>query len=215
MSNALSRYLKDFGAEPVAPAVVMPSMPFDDEPNFAEILDVAPPPPPVDIEALQRESYAEGHEAATKTLTEAHEAELDALREAHKKEILALQTEFFAASGEKIAQHLQQVSSVLGQAVSAGVANMLAPVMTEALTEMAIVELADLVTAAMLEGDVGQITVSGPRELFDSLVSKLGESGELLSHIEAEDIDLTVSIGDSVLVTRMSAWTDGVRKVLE
>jgi hypothetical protein len=213
MTNALSRYLKDFGAEQAAAAVVMPEIIHEDEPDFAEILE--PSAPPVDIEAVKREAYAEGHEAATQALNEAHEIELEALRTAHREEIEALQSEFQTSAGERIAEHLQQVSTALGQAVSSSVAAMLAPVMTEALTDIAIAELAELVTAAILEGDVGQISVTGPRALFDTLVSKLGESGELLAHVEADDIDLSVAIGESVLVTRISAWTDGVRKVLE
>lgn len=213
MSSALSRYLKDFGAEPVQPAVIMPSMSFDDEPSFMDIVEEAPPP--VDIEVLRREAYEEGHAAATSALTEAHETELTATRAMHKQEIESLQSEFHVAAGEKIAEQLRQISASIAQAVSSGVASMLAPVMTEALTEIAIAELAELLTAAIIEGAAGPITVTGPLPLFESLVSKLDEgNSELLSHVDAEDVDLSVTIGDSVLVTRISAWADGVRKVL-
>lgn len=212
MSSALSRALKDFGAEPAAPPVIMPSMSFDDEPSFDDFAE--PPPPPIDIDAVRSEAYAEGHAEATRALEEAHETELTAMRAMHKQEMEALQSEFHVAAGERIASDLQQISTSIGQAVSTAVANMLAPVMTEALTEMAIAELAELLAAAMLEGEAGSIVVTGPRALFDSLTAKLGENEALLSHVEAEDVDLSVTIGDSVLVTRMSAWADGVRKVL-
>jgi len=36
----------------------------------------------------------------------------------------------------------------------------------------------------------------------------------MLRHVEMTDIDLSVTIGDNVIVTRMSAWADSLRKVL-
>jgi hypothetical protein len=33
-------------------------------------------------------------------------------------------------------------------------------------------------------------------------------------HVETADVDLTVEFGDAILVTRIAAWSDTVRKVL-
>jgi hypothetical protein len=110
---------------------------------------------------------------------------------------------------------MKTIAAMIGQAISTETANLLAPVMTESLTAGAVADLAELVKAAILDGAVGPITVSGPRDLFDSLAAHLAEHDELLQHIEAQDVDLTVTIEESVLVTRMSAWADSLRKVLE
>lgn len=210
MSMALSRYLRDFSAEP-PPSAAIPDASFDEMPLFPE----TPAAPPVDIEAERREAYALGHEAATQELQQSHQAELAAVMEAHRHELDALRAQFEEQAAERVAAGLTQIATLTAQAVSTEAALALAPIMTEALTVKAVHDLADLVTTAMLDGTAAQVTVSGPRALFEILQARLGEHGALLRHVEATDVDLTVTIGDSVLVTRMSAWAGSLRKILE
>lgn len=211
MSPSLSRYLKDFSAEQAPPPPVIPPISFAEEPIFADI----PAEPPVDVEAERREAYAEGQEAATLELGEKHRAELEAIEATHREELEALEAKYKVEMAEQIAEKLKAIAAALGDAVSVETAKALSPIMTEELIERAVADLATLVTVAILDGEAGPITVSGPRDLFDNLSEHLGEHAELLRHVEAEDVDLTVTIGESVLVTRMSAWADSLRKVLE
>jgi hypothetical protein len=209
MSLTLSRYLKDFGAEP--PPAALPEISFEESTAFPEI----PMEPPVDIEAERREAYAQGHEAATQELSQKHEVELKSIIDAHREATEALRAHYEELAAQSIAVGMMQIATMLGQAVSAETAGVLAPVMTEALTAKAVGDLAELVTAAILDGAAGPITVSGPRHLFEVLQARLGENGSSLRFIEAQDVDLTVSIGESVLVTRMSAWAGSLREILK
>jgi hypothetical protein len=213
MSPALSRYLKDFSAEmpPVAPPPVMPDMSFMDEPVFADI----PEAPVVDVEAERREAYAEGHEAATQDLQEKHQAEIEALNAAHRAELDAIHARYAGEIAERVSANIREIAGTLGEAVGTETARALSPILTENLTARAIEDLSALITAAILDGSAGPVVVSGPRNLFDRLSDHLGEHAELLRHVEAQDIDLTVTMGEGVLVTRMSAWADSLRKVLE
>ncbi|TXI07602.1 MAG: hypothetical protein E6Q76_08290 [Rhizobium sp.] len=210
MSLALSRYLKDFSAEQAPPPQV-------EDMGFAEPVDFleTPAEPPVDIEAERRAAYAEGHEAATQDLTQKHQAELDAMAESFRAEMESLRIRYEEQAAEKIAADMTRIATLLGQAISAEAASILAPVMTETLTARAVADLADLIKAAILDGGVGPISVSGPRHLFETLHAQLGEDGSLLRHIEAQDVDLTVTIGESVLVTRMSAWAASLKEILK
>lgn len=211
MSRTLSRYLKDFGAEPAPAAAILPSMPFEDTMDYAEMAEA---PVLVDVAAERREAYAEGHEAATLSLTEAHQAELEAVRAAYQAELEALKEKFETQSIARIASDLQHIATTIGLSVSSEAAKALSPIMTEALTTNAIDELATLVSASILDGATGPITVSGRRIMFDRLAAKADPDGRLLVLVEADDIDLSVTIDDSVLVTRMSAWADSLREVL-
>ncbi len=212
MSPSLSRYLKDFSAEPPpSPAPAVADMSFVDEPAFPDLPEV----PAIDLEAERRKAYAEGHEAATRELLEKHGAEMEAAAAAHAAELEALRTKYELEAAERIAARMRDIAAALGQSISAATAEALAPVMTRTLTDKAIEDLAALVTAAILDGEAGQITVSGPRDLFDSLAGHLADHADLLRHVEAQDVDLTVTIGESVLVTRMSAWADSLRGILE
>jgi len=210
VSLTLSRYLKDFGAEQVPPPHVE-DMVFAEPMEFAEI----PGEPPVDVEAERRAAYAEGHEAATQELTQKHQAELDAMAESFRAETDALRMHYEEQAAEKIAADMNRIAAMLGQAISTAAAAILAPIMTETLTTRAVGDLAELVKTSILDGSVGPISVSGPRHLFEVLHSRLGDDGALLRHVEAEDVDLTVTIGESVLVTRMSAWAASLKEILK
>lgn len=210
MSPMLSRYLKDFGTElPLSSG--LPDVAFEEASSFLD----APEEPPVDIEAERRDAYAQGHEAATQELTGRHRAELEAMAEAHRREIAALRAQYEEHAAEKIATGMTEIATLLGQVVSTQAADALAPIMTEALSAGAVADLAEMVASAVLEGDVGSVTVSGPRHLFELLEARLRDSDALLRHVEADDVDLTVTIGESVLVTRMSAWAASLREILK
>ena len=210
MSLTLSRYLKDFSAEQ-APVSAISDMVFAEPAEFSE--NVAEPL--VDIEAERRAGYAEGHEAAAQELSQKHQAELDAMTESFRAETDALRARYEEQAAERIAADMTRIATMLGQAISADVAAVLAPIMTETLTTKAVADLADLVRLAILDGSVGSISVSGPHHLFEALQANLGEEGALLRHIEVPDVDLTVTIGESVLVTRMSAWAASLREILK
>ncbi len=210
MSLALSRYLKDFSAEQAPP-------PPAEDAAFAEMMEFPESPiePPVDIEAERRAAYAEGHEAATRELSQKHQAELDAVAGSHQAEMEALRIRYEEQAAEKIAAGLTGMATMLGQAISAETAAILAPIMTETLTAKAVADLADLVRSAILNGSAGSISVSGPHHLFEALRAHIGDDDALLRHVETEDVDLTVTIGESVLVTRMSAWAASLKEILK
>lgn len=208
MSAALSRYLKDFGAVPPPEPIIAEPMP-DIMPAFAEIPEV----PLIDIEALRQTAFDEGKAAAEAELTATCQAALDAAAATHQEEIEKQRVLYETEAAERIAASLRQIAAELAEAISAETAAALAPVMTEVMTAKAITELAALVEASILDGAAGPITVSGPRDLFENLTARLGEKAAALTHVDATDVDLSVTIGESVLVTRMSAWADGLRKV--
>ncbi|MFK0163000.1 hypothetical protein [Rhizobium sp. NPDC090279] len=210
MSLTLSRYLKDFSAEQVSPPHVE-DMAFAEPAEFVD----GPMEPPVDVEAERRAAYAQGHEAATQELSQTHQAELDAVNESFRAEMDALRIRYEEQAAEKIAADMSRIATMLGQAISTEAAAILAPIMTETLTTKAVADLAELVRAAILDGSAGPISVSGPRHLFEALHSHLGDDGALLRHVEAQDVDLTVTIGESVLVTRMSAWAASLKEILK
>jgi hypothetical protein len=212
MSIMLSRYLKDFG-EPESPAPIIDVGGFPGE-DISSFIDM-PQEPEVDVEAERREAHSEGYAAATVELTERYELEAQAKAEAHLHEIEELKLRYEVEAAAVIASRLQDIAEEVARLVSSAAAAAIAPVMTEALTEKAVLDLAVLVREAILEGDAGQVVVRGPASLFKILQTELGEHAASVRHHETDDIDLSVEIGESVLVTRMSAWAASLKKVLE
>ncbi|MEZ2132984.1 MULTISPECIES: hypothetical protein [unclassified Sinorhizobium] len=212
MSAMLARYLKDFGE--TKPEISTPSPEIFEEDGAFDFGDISEDPP-VDIEAERREAYAQGHAAAVEELSQKHQTEIEELTSAHRREIEALSRKYETDTAALIAAKVREIASAVADTVSSQAAEAIAPVLTEALTETAVANLARLIEEAVLEGSAGPITVRGPRSLFDLLIGQLGEDAGLLRHIEADDLDLSVDIGDAALVTRISAWAVSLRKVLE
>jgi hypothetical protein len=211
MSAVLSRYLKDFGAEALPPSPATTEPRFDDMPAFEAKLEVLPV---ADIEAERQDAYEQGREETRLALALEYQARLNEIAADHERELEELRTTFQEAAASRITAGLQQICATLAEAISAETAAVLAPVMTEAVSGKAIADLATLVRTAILDGGAGLITVSGPCELFKKPSASLGEDAAILRHVEIPDVDLTVTLGEGVLVTRLSAWADGLRKVL-
>lgn len=209
MSITLSRYLKDFGEpEPSAPIIDMDDFASD---GFAEI----PSEPAIDVEAERRDAYAQGHAAATADLIETYEREARTLAETHARQLEELKLRYEVEAAAIIASRIRDIAEEVAQMVSAAAAVAIAPVMTEALAARAAENLAVLLRDAILEGAAGPIVVKGPARLFEVLKAELGEHAEAVRHFETDDIDLAVEFGESVIVTRMSAWATSLKKVLE
>lgn len=212
MSIALSRYLKDFGeTNPVAPIVDIDDFAGDGLPGFAEGVQE----PEIDIEAERRSAYSEGYAAAIVELTEEHERETRAAALNHQREIEELKLRYEVEAAAVIASRLRDIAEEVANLVSAGTAAAIAPVMTQVLADKATTSLAAQLREALMEGVAGPVVVRGPARLFDLLKQELGEHAGSIRHLEADDIDLAVELGDSVLVTRISEWAASLKKVLE
>lgn len=213
MTASIARYLKDFGEPPPAPV-------FDAEPAGFDlghdIFDIADPlEVPLDLEAERAAARAEGHAAAEEEAGLRWGEERETLLRAHAEEIAALRQKHEDEMADIVAQKLAEASLLIAEAVSTQTAQILAPLVEEALVDKAVSEMAALIRAAVAEGDLGAVVVHGPARLFGRLAAAFGEEGaSLLRHVEAADLDITVDLGDSALVTRMSAWSARLRKVL-
>ncbi|MBB4227657.1 hypothetical protein [Rhizobium mongolense] len=212
MSAMLSRYLKDFGeTKPAAPVV--------DTDNFADHVFAGfpdiPEEPAVDVKAERREAYGDGYAAATAELTERYELEAQTVALVHQREIEELTARYEEETAAVIARRLDEIAAEVANLVSAATAKAIAPMLTEALAVQAVSSLAALLREAILDGAAGSMTVKGPARLFELLKAEIGERPDLLRHHESDDADLSVEVGDSVLVTRISAWSASLKKVLE
>lgn len=210
MTAALARYLKDFG-EPAAPEPVVEMTTFDDD----MFVNALPEPEPIDPEEVRREAYAEGHEAATQELQAQHAAEMEAAVAAHREELEGLRQAYEAQAAALIAARINEISLTISEAISEQTAEILAPILSEALAANAVRAMAEMVRQAILDGAAATIVVRGPGQLFDILKTELGEDAALLRHVETQDLDLTAEVAGTVLVTRISAWAASLKKVLE
>lgn len=216
MSASIARYLKDFGEPQPAPAMLTPEFHIGGLGAMSDDFDfpAVEPEPAIDLEAERAEAHAEGFEAARAQAEEKWTAERQALEAAHAAELADLRARLEAQAAEKIEAGLNTIAGKLAAVIGEQTAAALVPFLDVSLADKAVDELADLIRKAMFDGDIGTITVSGPGEMFEKLKAALGSDAPVLRHVEADDLDLSVDIDGSVLVTRLSAWAASLRKVL-
>jgi hypothetical protein len=207
----LSRYLKDFGEpSPSAPIIDVDDFAAETASAFADL----PQEPKIDVDAERREAYSEGVAAATVELTEKYEGEAQVAAEAHVRELEELKLRYEIEAAAVIASRIRDMAEEIATLVSEVTAAAITPIMTEALAKKATENLAVLLREAILDG-AAPIVVRGPAKLFDILRDELGEHAALVRHHEADDVDLAAEIGETVLVTRISAWAASLKKVSE
>ncbi|MCA1403802.1 hypothetical protein I6F26_04190 [Ensifer sp. IC3342] len=216
MSAQLSRYLKDFSAPKIELSRMPPKYFPDVDTDFpgTDRPGARPAMPEIDIDAERRDAFAQGRAEASAELVFEHEREIAELKARHAEEMEALtrhlEDEFAGRLANKVAEMTDRLALGLGDQT----ARVLAPVMEEALLKRAIEDLAQMVRQGLGAGEGCVITVKGPLTLFEALKRHMPDHTTLFRHIETNDIDLAVEMGDAVLVTRMAAWSDTVRKVL-
>ena len=220
MTASISRYLTDFSAPKVNLSLMPPkyfSDPDDGETSpglFAMHNQPLAAEPLIDIEAERAEAFDEGRQAAeaelsvihadaTADLMARHLAELDAMRSRCENEIAAMIAERFTELGTQVATMLSDQA-----------ARVLAPVMDETLTNKSVGDLAQMIKQFLGSDESCKIVVHGPASLFAALKAHFSDETLVFRHVESADTDLTVEIGNAILVTRMAAWADTVRKVL-
>jgi hypothetical protein len=172
-------------------------------------------PAPVDVDEEKRISYAEGHEAATAALTEQFEAEKRAMLEGHAAEIAEFQVRYHTEMAGFITSRLQENHDLVVSNLDEQISAVLAPVLSDALAQKAVAGLADIIRPSLTDGEAVTLTVKGPKPLYDRLIEVLGGNEKAFRFVENADVDLSVEMDNSVLVTRMSAWASSVRKVLK
>lgn len=216
MSASLSRYLKDFSA----PKIELTRMP--PPPKYFADIDVdltdadravKPAMPEIDVEAERRRAFAEGRAEAGAELAFEHQREIAELKARHAEELEALTRRLEEEVARKLAEGFGAMTERLALAIGDQAARVLAPVLDEALRREAIENLAAMLRQGLAEGEGLAITVRGPLALFEALQAQLPET-TVFRHVESGDVDLTVEMGETILVTRLAAWSDTVRKVL-
>ncbi|MGZ2375046.1 hypothetical protein FB004_109116 [Sinorhizobium medicae] len=214
MSASISRYLKDFSPPKIEfkriPQGYFPDL---DAEHLEERTGARPAVPEVDIDAERREAYAQGRAEARAEISLEHQKEIADLKARHSEEMVALTRRLEEQAAGKIAAGFGEMADRLALLLGDQTARVLAPVMDDALAKRAVDNLAGMVRHGLSAGEGITVTVRGPLALFETLKALLPET-TAFHYVESGDVDLTVEVGEAILVTRMAAWSDTVRKVL-
>ena len=212
MSASLTRFLKDFSAPP--PAAMVEDT-FFDFPAPEDVQFEMPAAPEVDLEEVRKLAFEEGRAAMRAELEVQHAGAVAALRKAQADALSDAKERFEAESVEKLAGQLKDIEGRVEELLSAGLLEVLIPIINDEMAKRAIESLAEIVRTVFQDEEGLELVLRGPQTLADPLADLIASSDYRLRHIESDDIDLTVEHGDVVLMTRLSAWAESVGELLK
>lgn len=214
MNAGLARYLKDFSAPPASAAPDFASDVFE-LPSATEAAFDFPAEPQIDLEELRREAREEGRAEMRAEMQEAHQREIDAMMAAQREAEAGMVAEMERRMAEHLSDALPRIAADIQETLSVHVMGALRPLLDQAMTERAVESLAQTVRSVFAgEGGI-ELVLKGPASLADRLRERLAGQDLEFRHVEAADVDLTVEHGDTVLMTRLSAWRESVEELLK
>lgn len=166
----------------------------------------------VDPQALIDDAYRRGREAAYEETRAMHAAALQAERERHAAEIAEVRRFYEEKQAGEIADAISELRRDLARVVSEDVGAVLIPFLDDELRERAMDRLSSLLAEAVADGEIGTVRVRGPRELYEALQARVGESDLHSRYTESEEIDLAVEIDGTLFATRLGDWRDALKE---
>jgi len=205
---ALADVLPDFGAggQPAAPR--KPLSDFSIVETNAEQPSGEPPRPAVEDAIREAEAAVEAR------LSVAHTAAIAEIEARHAAELQQLRSEIGDRAGRLISERLSMLESDLARVMGATVARVIGMALTEDVKRAAVEELGQRIRDAIGDRDAVRVRVTGPASLYEALRAALGQHAERVEFAEAAGFDLSVSIDDRVLETRMADWSAALSEVL-
>ena len=202
-ANALFDLLTDFGSRPPRPQAPGPIS----QPAVAPVAAV-------DTEALLAERVAEATAEIEMRLAATHREELEAERKANAEEAETFMASLGKDIGATVADNMQALENRLGEMIGSQVARILGSVMADDLQRRSLESLARVIGETLGDDETMRIRVSGPALLFEALREAMGARASNLDFSEASGFDLTVTVDDTVLETRISEWSHALSEIL-
>jgi hypothetical protein len=113
--------------------------------------------------------------------------------------------------GERLGTRLLASIEGLKAYISNTVASVLRPVLAEEVRRRAVGELTTTLDKMLSGGELGKITISGPRDLIEPMRAHLGGKASNVTYVTAEGCDLAVQANETVLETRIGAWVAAIQ----
>lgn len=176
----------------------------------------APPPPPEpDMEAQLAEAYhrgvQEGLDAGKAEAATARALERAELQKRAVIEKLDFQMNEYARLSETLAAGFAELERRVAQAA----AQVLKPLLSEAVAGQIVDELAENVARLTRAGGLGLIKVRGPERLLSALKEKIEALAVDVEYVEEDGVEITVAAQATEIRSELAAWAKLIEDIVE
>lgn len=160
----------------------------------------------VEVEAAHDSKWEE-----IEKLTQSHREEIAELKRLHQAELDAVAGSLENEAIRSLAATLARFQETLANDVVSRIAAFLQDVAGDRIKQDSLAAFCEAVKANIANGENTRIEITGSKPLLDELKAGLTDAETIITFAEAETEDLTASVDDQVIVTRIGEW----RRMLE
>jgi molecular chaperone GrpE (heat shock protein) len=211
----LAKYLKDFSSpEPAMPVErdILPSLSGN---AFPELDFSLPETLTIDLDAERASARDEGYQKARQDFQAEQSEILDRIQRQNEADLEELHARHENETVTVIHQRFREMADAISQNVSEQVLRVILPLVERRFADKAVKDLAELVRKTLSDTKATTAIVKGPESLYLKLKGLLDKEGVDVRHVPAENIDLSVEINDTILMTRLAGWSRSLSEVME
>lgn len=186
-----------------------------DQPEISPLVE---PTPPVDIDALIKESADKVRAEEAEKARVALAAALATEREAHEEQRRKERAEWIAGESSRLAERIVDTFADLEDGLSDSMVRIFTPFLKAAVRDKALGELQDTILSLLGEAETAQIEVSGPADLIEKISGTIAETAPerapQIIFTVSESADVRVVAGNTVCATQLGIWNQRIEAAL-
>jgi len=174
-----------------------------------------PPPPPAEPDpALIQAEISKAEDALAERMAQEHAREMAAQAEMHADELEQLRSRLGTEAAAAFVARLDAIEARLVAVTTGTVARILGGVLSDDLADRSVAALTASITAMLADREASRVMVHAPASLHAAIGAALGARAERVEFIEAEGLDLSVAIDQTVMETRLAEWSAALAEVI-
>jgi len=173
----------------------------------------APPPAEPDPELI-RAVIGKAEDALAERLMQEHMTAMTAQAEKHAEELEQLRSRLGAEAAAAFAARLDAIEEKLLAVTTGTVARILGGVLSDDIKNRGVAALTASMTAMLADREASRVVVRAPASLREAIGAALGAHAERAEFVEADGLDLSVAIDQTVMETRLAEWSAALAEVI-
>jgi hypothetical protein len=156
--------------------------------------------------AANTDAYAKGFEGGKAAAQAVFDGKLAEQKSRFEAQLASERELWVAQQGERLIERFQSGLRDLEETIAGTVGRILKPFLAAAIRHRAMAELQEQLHALLAGNEGIRFTVSGPPDLLEALRSQLDAAGVAVTYEPGQQCDVRVSVGETVLETRLGTW---------
>jgi flagellar biosynthesis/type III secretory pathway protein FliH len=172
-------------------------------------------PPTMNKLAMVDEAYAKGFDSGKATAESQIESKIAERDTLHQQMLASAREAWTRLEAERLTEQLVKGLEALEARLADTTARILKPFLAAEMHRKAITDLAETLTVLRRHEKTAEISVSGTADLLEALRAQLEGKFENVSYHRSDACDVRITVGQTVLETRVGAWLSRIEEAMK